>query len=219
MASLKKMIAPVLAGAALGLSGASAFAMTVGQSGTLADIQGNLAKEGQVEIATGATGQMPNLRGVKFYFNETSKIGYIALTNDPIRPTQMRIIFQTAKTTPVAAVDFGDPAMGSIRCNKLAAQGAVAPGNCSSFKDTLDVSKTAGMEIIQQGIMPTLNILTSFINTATGTGIVYESTQDGATVSKLVVGNAKYTEAGARIVAGTTARKTAGTEIKTEPKI
>lgn len=219
MVALKKLIAPVLTGAALAFGSASAFALNVGDSGTLADMQAKLTSENQVEIANGATGSAPNLRGVKFYYNQASKVGYIALTNDPVRPTQMRIVFQTNKTTPGAAKNFGDPNVGTVRCEQLEAEGAVAKGKCASFKDTFDVSKNAGMDVIQQGTMPTLNILTTFINPVTGTGTVYESTQDGATVMKLVIGNAKYTDEGARL-AGLGSRKTASaTSIeKAQPK-
>lgn len=151
MVCLISIITRNLAGSALVFSCASAFALNVGDSGSLADMQSKLASEHQVEITNGATGNGQTLRGVKFYYNQASKVGYIALTNDPIRPTQMRIIFQTNKTTPGAAANFGDPNIGTVRCEKLEAEGAIAKGKCASFKDTLDVSRSAGMEVIQQG--------------------------------------------------------------------
>jgi hypothetical protein len=200
MSSIKKVIGPAWLGAALSIFEQS-YAMNVGESGSLLDIQIKLANEKQVEIATGAAGKIPNLRGVSFYYSEATKIGYIALTNDPIRPTQGRIIFKTKKTTTGASIDFGDPNLGSIRCEQLIAQKLVSDTGCSSFKDTLDVAQSAGMKVFQQGILPTLNILTIFMNTSTGTGVVFESTVDGATVSKLVTGNTKLTNEGERITA------------------
>ena len=201
MNTVKKLFAPVVLGAAMALCVGAAFALNVGDSGSFDEMKAKLVNENQTEIATAATGKAPNYRGVKFYYNHVSKIGYIALTNDPIRPTQMRIIVQTTKTNPTVAVQFPDELLALARCDKLVADGSIPKDSCGSFKATLEIKKSSGQEVFQQGILPSLNIMTSFINPATGVGSIEESTKDGATVMKLPFGDAKFTPEGARMLA------------------
>lgn len=98
-----------------------------------------------------------------------------------------------------ASIDFGDPLRAALRCEKLETQG-VEKRTCTTFKDTLEVSRNSGMEVVQQGVLPTLNILTTFFDESKGFGNVYESTKDGATVSKIIIGFMKYTENGKRLI-------------------
>lgn len=93
-----KLLVTILVCVALVLGDVPVFAMNTGDASSLVDIQTKLANESQVEIATGATRATGKpLRGISFYYNKTSGVGYVVLTNDPIRPTQARILFKTIK--------------------------------------------------------------------------------------------------------------------------
>lgn len=219
MVALKKLIAPVLAGAALAFGSASAFALNSGDSGTFSEMQTKLANEGQVEIVNAATGTSQNLRGIKFYYNQSSRVEYIALTDDPIRPTQMRIVLKVDNTDFAGPVVVPQPQAGIQECEQLVAQQRVKPNTCGSLYSVLKVAQDRGLVFFQQGKLANGNTLITVLNASNNEGIVYESTPNGATLTKLALGATKYTPEGTRIVAASNTQRKIASLVPDVPKM
>lgn len=201
MNCLEKVFALIFIGASAAISVTHAFAMNVGESGGFAEMQAKLASENQIEIATAVTGGDRALRGVKFYYSRSSRLGYIALTDDPARPTKMRIVLQTTDTDFRGPVVVPPPESGIEECKVLIAQQRVKKDDCSSLYSMLKAGQDDGRVFFQQGKLTNGNVLVSVLNVLRGDGTVYESTQNGATTSKLAFGGAHYTDQGSRVIA------------------
>jgi hypothetical protein len=191
MNAWKKLIATVLAGIALAFSSTSAFALNVGEGGSLGDMQAKLAAEQQVEIMTATTGDMQTLRGLKFFFNLKTKVAYIGMTDNPINSTKMKIIAKTSSTHN-GAPSVIPPAIQSVRdCKRLVSEGKAEESNCNSLAGTLETAKNTGKSIVQYGVTPDGNALFAAVNLKSGEGTLYEVTTAGATVAKLPFASGK----------------------------
>lgn len=200
MSALKTFLAPAFLGTTLALSAGSAIALNVGDSDTFNSMKAKLENEKQVEVMTAAAGKMPNVRGVSFYYNKTNKIGYVTLTDNPATPTQMRIILQTKSTDFTGPVVVPQPMAGIQECEQLVSAGKAKKDDCGSLYATLKASADNGQVFFQQGILDNGSKLVSVMNVGRGEGNIYESTPNGATVTKIVFGAAKFTPEGTRFL-------------------
>jgi hypothetical protein len=113
MASLKKLIAPVLTSVAVVFASASAFALEPGQCGPIADMGAKLAQEGQSAFGKGrrlTTAQemksmhisVPLSFGLIYFTNSDRSKGYIAKTEVPLEagPKQMCIDYAIGDVRP-----------------------------------------------------------------------------------------------------------------------
>ena len=199
MASLKKFAAPALM-LAFAFGSASAMALDVGQGGSLADMKAKLASEQQVEIMTATTGDSSVLRGLKFFYNSKTKVGYVGMTDNPINPTKMKIMAKTS-STHTGAPSVIPPAMQSLRdCDRLVSEGKVEATNCGSLASTLKMAKDTGKTVVQYGATADGNALFAVVNLKTGEGSIYEATIEGATIAKLPFASGKYTQDGQRLL-------------------
>jgi hypothetical protein len=199
MVEFKKLAASTLC-VAIAFGCASAFALNVGDSGTLTDMQNKLAGENLVEIAYAVTAGNQTVLGVKFYYNQISKVGYVVLTNDPDHATQMRIVLKTTDTDFSGPVVVPQPQAGIQECKQLIAQQRAKEDDCGSLYSTMKAGQDLGRLFFQQGRQSNGNTLVTIINTFRGDGTVYESTPNGATTSKLSFGGVRCTEKGALII-------------------
>lgn len=182
------------------LDSASALALSVGDGGELADMESRLTSEHQVEIMTASTGLLPNLRGLKFFYDPTNKVGYVGMTDNPIRPTKMKIVAKTSNTAPGAPPSV-PPAITSIRdCQRLVGAGQAEKSNCASLASVLETEREKSYQVFQHGNTADGNVLISTVNVATGVGAIFESTTAGATVVKLPFASGKMTPAGLRML-------------------
>lgn len=191
MSWIKNIASYVLVILVVLLGSTNVFALNAGETSSVDDMQLKLSREGQVEVANAATGTKQSLRGIKIYFNPRSKTGYIVLTDDPIRPSQMRVLLVTNSTDFAGPIMVPQPLAGIEECRQLISQSRVNAKDCGSLYSVLKVSQDKGFNFYQQGVLASGNKLIIVVNRANGEGIVYESTPNGATTTKLALGNLK----------------------------
>ncbi|NDP62958.1 hypothetical protein [Polaromonas sp.] len=200
MDTQNRLFASAIVSTAIVLSATSAFALNEGESGPISDMKAKLASEEQTEVMTAAAGSSPNVRGVKFYFNQVTKIGYIALTDNYAAPTAIRIVRKTTGTDFTGPVIVPQPIQGIDECKRIVASKPEKAKDCSSLYSSLKSWHDLGFVFFQQGKLDNGSTLITVLKAELGQGMVMESTPNGASLSTLPFAGAKYTAEGTRLL-------------------
>lgn len=202
----KNIFASTTAIAAMTLSVTSAFALNEGDSDTFTGMNDKLAAEQQEEIIQASTGSSKNVRGVKFYYNQSTRIGYIILTNDSVAPSAMKIIRKTTNTNFSGPVIIPQPIQGIQECKKIVDENPSKKNLCGSLYSSLKSWQDLGFSFYQQGKLDNGNNMITLLNMKTisneemGQGVILESTPNGATLQTLIFSSVKSTPEGARLL-------------------
>lgn len=146
----------------------SAYALDVGECGSMADMTAKLKAEGQQSIAfasttaekLGTSTSMPPLRGLIFSTNASGSVGYTLQTNDPLdfNPTQMcvynrmtnvRIYDVRRPGTPPEVLSKASDAEGTRRCQELLNAGKTK--ECRLLNTVLALQEAVGQRVMVQG--------------------------------------------------------------------
>lgn len=214
MIALKKFFAPALLGTAMALSATSAFALNEGDGNgvTYTEMQAKLANEQQVEILTASTGSAQNVRGVKLYYNQVTKIGYVVLTDNYAAPTAMRIVRKTTGTDFNGPVIVPQPIQGVEECKKIVSEKPGKAKDCISLYSRLKGAQDDGFSFFQQGKMDNGSNMIIVMNSEQNQAKIFESTPNGATLTMLLLASASPTPEGQRMLASLAPRKIASAD-------
>jgi hypothetical protein len=208
MTPWKKLAAPLLATTfALGAAPAHAV-LKAGEQDSVANMESKLKAEKQIEVVSGVTGSSTNLLGVRFYYNQATRQGYIMLTNNPDNPSSMKVYAQLSEAGLYNAYGsendkqtyFADPRPGALKCQELIAGGKVERDNCSDLNTVLANGQAENKIVFLQGTKPNGVIMTAVMRVG-NQGAVYESSAEGATMFRgLAFTNADYTIQGRKVL-------------------
>lgn len=145
-----------------------AYALEIGECGTMAEMTGKLKAEGQQSIAFATTnegkGQVPDspLRGLIFSANASGSVGYTLQTNNGLgfnpthmcvynRMTNVRVYDVRKPGTPLGVLAKADAADAKRKCDELFEAKHVRSASCGFLNDMLGKAETFGERVMMQG--------------------------------------------------------------------